>query len=191
LILCATIKQTWLRTARSYLGGMVLPNHSLEPKAKPGRFQRCPVCGGYFNPCAMPGKYSNIYGLFHTRPKLTRNKRREVGPGAANVRFGRLGQALSDFPPLQVPRLDHQPCAADKTLIVLQNSKMTCLQNFAVCSPDWALAIQYLAKSLGRSPVRNQINHVTPPSHHFRGSAPAPLENFVPTPKKSFATRSP
>jgi hypothetical protein len=60
-----TIKQTRLRAARSYLGVMEHRNHSLKPKDKAERFQRCPACGGYFNLCDADQVFDHLGPLPH------------------------------------------------------------------------------------------------------------------------------
>jgi hypothetical protein len=74
--------------------------------------------------------------------------------------------------------------------IVLQSSKMRGLRNFAICPSRWifgdAMPCNELTKTAGW-----KSDCSCDPLHSFRANAPAPLEKFAHTPKKSFATQSP
>jgi hypothetical protein len=75
------------------------------------------------------------------------------------------------------------------TRIVLQNSKMTCQQKFAARPSDRVFSDQMPCNELTKV-AGWKSDQSCDPSHDFRVSAPAPLETFVRTPKKSFATQS-
>jgi hypothetical protein len=73
--------------------------------------------------------------------------------------------------------------------IVLQNSKITCPKNFAARPSDQVFADPMPCNALTKV-AGWKSDQSCDPSHDFRVNAPAPLENFVRTPKKSFATQS-
>jgi hypothetical protein len=74
-------------------------------------------------------------------------------------------------------------------LIVLQNSKMTVRENFAIRPSKWIFGDTAPCNDLTKA-AGWKSDYSCDPLHTFRANAPVPLEKIWTHPKKSFATQS-
>src|SRR5580700_7655822 len=74
--------------------------------------------------------------------------------------------------------------------IVLQNSKMTVRENFAIRPSKWIFGDTAPCNDLTKA-AGWKSDYSCDPLHTFRANAPVPLEKIWTHPKKSFATQSP
>jgi hypothetical protein len=73
--------------------------------------------------------------------------------------------------------------------IVLQNSKMTVRENFAIRPSKWIFGDTAPCNDLTKA-AGWKSDYSCDPLHTFRANAPVPLEKIWTHPKKSFATQS-